>query len=467
MILKKRIPVPFYKLFRTRNMDAYMQFLVAIYEENNEEYATAGLTSEECKAIIAETISKSHIAWELDETEEEDAIAIAGSPTFILNRLVEWGWLYSDFDEKLNCYVLSFPEYSQLYVELFQKLQSEDDSRERESILSIYSALFTYHKDEEKNNDILRNALLTSKRLGQLLSNMQDGMRNYFEELSTQKDFRGIQEVLISEINNSDSKKYAILTTTDSFYRYKEEVKELIDQILVDSDERRSKLDNKKINLTDVSENRKDMVRLERMLELCEESVRLVHQIEREFDVIERKYNHLVEQKAIFAKRALARIHYILQEDNAMEDNIVMLINLLDRSHKKEEIVEELQKRIKISMPYKNVTDSSIYNRKVRNENDFEQQPLPEIEEELQEDMSHFVPKPLYTKKQLQEFKEKNMHNGVFETTQSTVETIDDLEKLLFLWQEATNIREEGDKVSVQEELHSADGLTFSKLIIK
>lgn len=56
----------------------------------------------------------------------------------------------SDFDEKLNTYIISFPEYSQLFTELFQKLQTEDDSRERESILSIYSALFTYHSDTEK-----------------------------------------------------------------------------------------------------------------------------------------------------------------------------------------------------------------------------------------------------------------------------------------------------------------------------
>ena len=35
MILKDKIPETFYKLFRTKNMDAYMSCLVAIYEENN------------------------------------------------------------------------------------------------------------------------------------------------------------------------------------------------------------------------------------------------------------------------------------------------------------------------------------------------------------------------------------------------------------------------------------------------
>ena len=103
---------------------------------------------------------------------------------------------------------------------------------------------FTYHSDTEKNNDILKNALQTSRRLGQLLSNMQDGMRSYFEELSQKKNFIGIQKVLVEEINNSDSKKYAILTTTDSFYRYKEAVKELVSQILRENDQKREQLDN-------------------------------------------------------------------------------------------------------------------------------------------------------------------------------------------------------------------------------
>mgnify|MGYP000750809302 CR=1 FL=1 len=75
----------------------------------------------------------------------------------------------------------------------------------------------TYSSDREKNNDILKSALHTSRSLLQMLANMQEGMRGYFDELSSQRSFLGIQEVLVKEINNSDSQKYAILTTTDSF----------------------------------------------------------------------------------------------------------------------------------------------------------------------------------------------------------------------------------------------------------
>lgn len=463
MILKKRIPKDFYKLFRTQNMDYYMMFLVAIYEENNEVYASLGLTVGECKAIVSETIARAQIIWAEEINEETDPAFTGASPSSIIARLVDWGWLKSDYDEKLNTDIISFPEYSQLYVELFQKLQSEDDSRERESILSIYSALFTYHTDQEKNNDILKNALRTSKSLGQLLSNIQDGMRTYFDELSGKKNFIGIQEVLIDEINNSDSKKYAILTTTDSFYRYKEAVKELISQILNDNELRKAKL---QIKQDELEKDSIPYMRNEHAISFCEEASQVVCQVEREFDLIERKYNKLIEQKSTFAKRALARIHYILQEGNNEEDPIIPLINLLDRSEKSGEILEELRERMKCTTSYRMMTDSSFYHRRDKSETEFHPIAVKEVQAAAAQDMADFVPKPLYTKKQLMEFKKKNMRNGAFVTTAKTVQSVEDLEKLLFIWQDATESRIEEDRVALGEELHNETGFTFSKLTV-
>jgi len=41
-----------------------------------------------------------------------------------------------------------------LFIELFIRLEKDEDDQERESMLAIYSALYTYFQDEEKNNDI-------------------------------------------------------------------------------------------------------------------------------------------------------------------------------------------------------------------------------------------------------------------------------------------------------------------------
>ena len=143
-----------------------------------------------------------------------------------------------------------------------------------------------------------------------MLSDMQDGMRAWFDELSARKDFIGIQEVLVSELNNSDSKKYAILTTTDSFYRYKEAVKELISDILNENEQRREELCRTLERQLTAAEQptasaqptaaeqpmesgqpgteSPQVKRLRRSIAFCEEAAQLVVQAEREFDLIEK-----------------------------------------------------------------------------------------------------------------------------------------------------------------------------------
>ncbi len=445
-----------------------MMFLVSIYDENNEVYTALGLTIEEGQAIIGEVISRLQIEWMEDGEEtagltENAVFETPGTPSAILNTLISWGWVKSDYDERLNTYILSFPDYSQLYVELFKKLQSEDESMERESILSVYSELFTYQSEQEKNNDILKSALVTSKNLETLLSNMQNGMRTYFDELSRSKNFKEIQQVLVDEINNRDSEKYTILTTTDSFYRYKESVKELISQILSQNDRQKSEL------LKRLHQSEKDTPeyrRAEQAVQYSDEAVELVYKIERQFDLIERKYNKLVEQKAVFARRALARIQYIFQEGSAEENSVIRLLRLIEKNENPEKILGRMGDKIQLTAPFKMFDDNSIYKRRERFENIFEPLAVEHNQGNDQTEITDFVPKPLYTRKQLHAFRDKNMKDGVFQTTKDTIQSVQDLEKMLFLWQEATGMQSELEVVELEGELRSKDGFTFSQLRI-
>ena len=331
MNLIEKIPKEFYKLFHSKYMERYQRFLVALYEESARAYSLLGLTETECRQIMNEQIAEETLDWSEEQFDEEgELLTRANMASVCLRNLENWGWLRRDYDETLNAYVVSFPEYSQLFIELFGRLFHEDSTKERESVLAVYSYLFTYSSDREKNNEILKSALMTSRSLLQMLANMQEGMRGYFDELSRQKSFLGIQEVLVREINNSDSKKYAILTTTDSFYRYKEAVKELIDQLLRENELRKQELQELEIAGNDVIRARKR----ERAVAVCDEAMELIFRIEREFDAIERRYNKLIRQKTIFASRAAARIRYILLEGIGEEDRTVQLVKLLNQSER-------------------------------------------------------------------------------------------------------------------------------------
>ena len=422
--------------------------------------------------------------WSEERFDEEGELLTRSNMAMIsLRHFEDWGWLRRDYDETLNSYVVSFPEYSQLYVELFRNLYSDEDSKERESVLAVYSHLYTYSSDREKNNDILKSALHTSRSLLQMLANMQEGMRGYFDELSSQRSFLGIQEVLVKEINNSDSQKYAILTTTDSFYRYKEAVKELIEKNLGENETRREgfveKLRDIQVQLAreeqEKSEERNvqnklsiQRYRLERAVKLCDEANEMLYRISREFDAIERRYNMLIEQKTVFASRAAARIRYILMEGVVEEDQTIAFVNLLTQSEKRDEILDKLSQKMKLTEPYRVMNEKSLYQRRDRKKEAFVPQAVAEVTEQADsEEMNEYVLKPLYTQKEIREFRKQNEQDGNFIVTKDTVKSMEDLEKLFLVWQDATEVAEGTEEIEVGEELENENGLRFSKLVIK
>lgn len=464
MKLVERIPKDLYKVFGSKYMEFYMQFLVALYEESSQSFSLLGLTERECQMIMNERLAKMTMDWSEERFDEEgELLTRANMASVSLKHFEDWGWLRRDYDETLNSYVVSFPEYSQLFVELFQKLYSENDSKERESVLTVYSHLYTYSSDKEKNNDILKSALHTSRSLLQMLANMQEGMRGYFDELSKQRSFRGIQEVLIKEINNSDSKKYAILTTTDSFYRYKEAVKELIEENLGKNESRKREYE---WELMAVEENTTKYYRIRRMIELCEDAMDMLYKISREFDAIERRYNKLIEQKTVFASRAAARIRYIMMEGAMEEDQTVALINLINESEKSEKILEKLSEKIGFSEQYKVLSEKSLYQRRENQKTKFTPQAV-QAEAVTEDGMNEFVLKPLYTQKEIRSFREANQQNGRFTVTKDTVKSVEDLEKLFMVWQNATESADSKEQIEIAQDLENETGFRFSKLTIE
>ena len=84
----------------------------------------------------ADCIGSASVGWE-NYDEEGVFLTRSNMASVCLKHFEDWGWLKQDYDETLNTYVVTFPEYSQMYVELFARLMDESDSRERESVLAI------------------------------------------------------------------------------------------------------------------------------------------------------------------------------------------------------------------------------------------------------------------------------------------------------------------------------------------
>ena len=58
MKLVEKVPKDLYKIFGSKYMEFYMQFLVALYEESSQSYSLLGLTERECQMIMNERLAK-------------------------------------------------------------------------------------------------------------------------------------------------------------------------------------------------------------------------------------------------------------------------------------------------------------------------------------------------------------------------------------------------------------------------
>lgn len=163
---------------------------------------------------------------------------------------------------------------------------------------------------------------------------------------------------------------------------------------------------------------------------------------------------------------AAARIRYIMMEGVMEEDQTVALINLINESGKSEEILDKLSSKLRFSEPYKIMTEKSLYQRRENQKEKFTPQAVtPEKSQE--ENMTEFVLEPLYTQKEIRDFRKKNEQNGKFTVTKDTVKSIEDLEKLFMVWQHATESADSKAQIEVAQEMENEAGFRFSKLTIE
>ena len=57
--------------------------------------------------------------------------------------------------------------------------------------------------------------------------------------------------------------------------------------------------------------------------------------------------------------------------------------------------------------------------------------------------------------------------DGIFKVTEKTVQDIHDLEKLLFVWQDATEITNNRVEIEIGEDVETSAGLKYSTFSIK
>lgn len=416
MEFQYQIPESFYSLFRSPNRDTYIEALLIINEEY--QYNSYFLSRESCIRLLGDYFSQKKLKMEREENES-DLDLLETPANRILNWLLRSQWLKKLEDYYAQVTNIIIPDYAAVFIEAFERLVNEDMDATEVYIQNIYAILFSVRNDGRANFNMLKTALVNTRKLNKTLQDMLHNMDKFFSGL-LEKHFYGelLKEHLEGYVQEIIQKKYHILKTSDNFYMYKSDIKNWIHEMQQDYDwvQQMKNKEHGEVAEADILE--------------------VLERIENGFDDIERRIANMDKEHMKYVKATVVRLNYLLNGEGSMKGLIIELLNHLSGL---DDNGRELERTAGI-MNLSNVqllSERSLFRRRAPRKNFMEELEPEEEREELSREEVLRLNKihHRFTRRQVEEYLEAHMDiDGNVDIDESAVTSDEDFEKLILAY---------------------------------
>ena len=446
MQLRFEIPDTFWSLFRSVNRETYIEALMVINEEY--QYSNYFLTREVCIQVLSDMYLKKQIKLKREEDETEfDMLETPSSR--ILNWLLRTGWLKKIEDYNTLATNIVIPDYAAVFIDAFERLVSEDMEETEIYIQNVYATLFSFQNDPRVNLNMLRTALINTRRLNKALQDMLHNMDKFFGRLLDQKFYGDLlKEHLDGYVEEIVRKKYHILKTSDNFYIYKMDIKKCL-RDMRENDEWIETVRERSRAMGDTKEDVLD----------------LLDQIERGFDDIEHRITNMDKEHTKYVRATVTRLNYLLSGETDTKGLVVQLLNRMSAGDDYGEIVQKTGAKMNLSL-LEMISEKSLYKRR-RGRKDFISQ--REAEEEMDDLDKEDVLKlnriqVRYSRKQIEEFIESHMQGEVLDAAALSLDSEETFEKLILAYDLSTRRSSKYMVLEEEPDMIEKDGYRFPAL---
>lgn len=451
MQLRFEIPDTFWSLFRSVNRETYIEALLYINEEY--QYSNYFLTREVCIQVLSDMYVKKQIELKREENETEfDMLETPSSR--ILNWLLRTGWLKRIEDYNSLATNIVIPDYSAVFIDAFERLSSEEMEETQVYIQNVYATLFSFKNNPRTDLNMLRTALINTRRLNKALQDMLHNMDKFFARLLEQKSYGELlKEHLEGYVEEIVRKKYHILKTSDNFYIYKMDIKKCIREMREDEEW----IENVRARSRAMGDTKEDVLDL---LDL----------IERGFDDIEHRISNMDKEHTKYVRATVTRLNYLLSGETDTKGLVIQLLNQMsaaaDREHSVsvngtfsagvtisgagisgaekrlwsyEEMLQKTGEKMNLSL-LEMVSEKSLYKRRKGKKDFISQMAADEENEDLnREDVLKLNRIQMrYSRKQIEDFIEFHMKDEVMDAGQIAVTDEEAFEKLILAYDYST-----------------------------
>ena len=446
MQLRFEIPDTFWSLFRSVNREAYIEALMVINDEY--QYNNYFLTREVCIQILSDMYLKKQIKLKREEDETEFDMLDTPSSR-ILNWLLRTGWLKKIEDYNTLATNIVIPDYAAIFIDAFERLSSEDMEETEIYIQNVYATLFSFRNDPRVNLNMLRTALVNTRRLNKALQDMLHNMDKFFARLLEQKFYGDLlKEHLDGYVEEIVRKKYHILKTSDNFYIYKMDIKKC---------------------LRDMRENEEWIEtvreRSKAMGDTKEDVLDLLDQIERGFDDIEHRISNMDKEHTKYVRATVTRLNYLLSGETDTKGLVIQLLNRMSAGDDYEEILKNTGAKMNLSL-LEMISEKSLY-KKQKSRKDF----ISQMEDEKEtEDLDREDVLKLnriqvrYSRKQIEAFIENHMQDEVMDAAKLSLTSQEEFEKLILAYDMSTRRNSRYMVLEEEPEMIEKDGYRYPAL---
>ena len=432
MQMRFEVPDTFWSLFLSVNRDVYIEALLTINEEY--QYNNYFLTREACIQVLSDMNAKKR--FELKREEDETEFDMLETPSSrILNWLLRKGWLKKIEDYNTLATNIVIPDYSAIFIDAFERLTSEDMEETEIYIQNVYATLFSFKNDYRVNLNMLRTALINTRRLNKALQDMLHNMDKFFARLLDQKSYGELlHEHLEGYVEEIVRRKYHILKTSDNFYIYKMDIKKVLRDMRED-EEWIETVRNRSRAQGDTKEDVLD----------------LLDMIERGFDDIEHRISNMDKEHTKYVRATVTRLNYLLSGETDTKGLVVRLLNRMAASVDYEEMLKRTGEKMNLSL-LEMISEKSLYKRR-KGRQDFISQMAPEeVAEDLNRDDVLKLNKiqARYSKRQIEEFIEEHMDGEVMDAAKMEIADEEAFENLILAYDLST--RRNSKYMVIQEE---------------
>ena len=476
MQLRFEIPEGFWSLFRSVNRETYIEALMAINEEY--QYSNYFLTREVCIQVLRDLYMKKQI--ELKREEDETEFDMLETPSArILNWLIRKGWLKKIEDYNTLVTNIVIPDYAAIFVDAFERLSTEDLEETEIYIQNVYATLFSFKNDPRVNLNMLRTALINTRRLNKALQDMLHNMDKFFERLLNKQSYDELlKEHLEGYVEEVVRRKYHILKTSDNFYIYKMDIKRWLkemreDDAWVERIRQKQQMEQKatedRASVLDSKRTEEELPFLYTRRNRQEDVLDLIDQIERGFDDIEHRISNMDKEHSKYIRATVSRLNYLLSDETERHGMLILLLNKLgsaETESEQSEMLKEVAGHMNLSS-FDVLSDNPLYKRRRRRKFEDDLQEEEEPMELSREDVLRLNKiEHRYTAKQIEEFIDEQMADGVLETDRMDISDDESFEKLILAY-DISMRKNSRYRVQVEEEQVSNGNYCYPKMTFR